>query len=95
MLDKPKRKQKSVEELLGLPKTKKGGRKKKKSVVFKSAIAAAALSISSNGIKNRNRIILNEEEAVWAVTKIMEEDFMGDEDEVISKIMTPEIEVLS
>lgn len=55
-------------------------------MVFRSAIAAAALSISSNGIKNRNRIILDEEEVAWTVSKIMEEDFMGDDDEVISKI---------
>lgn len=82
---------KSVEDILKLPKSKsRGGRKKQKCIVYRSAIAATALSvasISSGGIKNRNRIILNEEEAVWTVTKIIGEDYLGNDEEVFSKIM--------
>lgn len=60
---------------------------------YRSAIAAAdlsSLSVSSEGITNRNRILLNEAQAVWSVAKIMGEDYMGDDEEVISKIMIME-----
>ncbi|KAG5547287.1 hypothetical protein RHGRI_013083 [Rhododendron griersonianum] len=63
---KPKRKVKSVEEILGIPqaRNRKGGRRRKqKCVVFRSALAAAALSVSTEGINNRNRILLNESHA--------------------------------
>lgn len=50
-------------------------------------MAAAALFVSSEGINNRNKILLNEAQAVLAVAKIMAEDYLGDEEEVISKIM--------
>lgn len=93
-ISKGKRKQKSIEEILGLSKTngvKRGGKRgKQKCVVFRSAVAAAALSVSSEGINNRNRILLNEAQAVWTVTKIMGEDYMGNDEEVISKIMVME-----
>lgn len=56
-------------------------------MVFRAAIAAAALSVSSDGIKNRNRIILDEEEAAWTMSKIIEEDYMGEDEEVVSKFM--------
>ncbi|GFZ18405.1 hypothetical protein Acr_27g0001440 [Actinidia rufa] len=56
--EKPKRKQRSIEDILGLSKStksKKGGRRgKQKCVVYRSATAAAALSVSSKGITNRN-----------------------------------------
>lgn len=56
-------------------------------MVFRSAMAAVALSVSTEGINNRNRILLNEAEAVLTVTKIMGEDYLGNEEEIISKIM--------
>lgn len=61
------------------------GKKNKKCVVLRSAIATAALSasISSKGISNRNKILLNEAQAIWTVDKI---NYDGDENEVISKI---------
>ncbi|KAG5547289.1 hypothetical protein RHGRI_013085 [Rhododendron griersonianum] len=71
---KPKRKVKSVEEILGIPqaRNRKGGkRRKQKCVVFRSALAAAALSVSTEGINNRNRILLNESHAMWTVTNIL------------------------
>ncbi|KAI8525263.1 hypothetical protein RHMOL_Rhmol13G0217000 [Rhododendron molle] len=90
---RPKKKLKSVEDILGFkpkPSRKGGRRSKQKCVVFRSAIAAAALSVSSEGINNRNRILLNEAQAVWSVTKIMETDYLGNDEEVISKIMGEE-----
>lgn len=84
---KIKKRLKSVEELIGIPKHKKGGKKSKKCVVFRSAIAAAALSVSTEGTRNRNRIILDEKKAAWTITKIIGEDFMGNDEEVISRIM--------
>ncbi|GFY93080.1 hypothetical protein Acr_08g0014760 [Actinidia rufa] len=74
--DKPKRKQRSIEEIFGIPKSvksKKGGRKsKQRCVVFRSDMAAAALSVSTDGINNRNRILLSESKAAWSVTKSWE-----------------------
>lgn len=84
---KIKKRKKKIEDLIGFPKPKKGGRKTKKGVLLRSAIASAALSISSDGIKNRNRLILNEVEAAQTVSKIIGEDFLGDDDEVISNLM--------
>lgn len=89
--EKIKRRKKSIEELIGFPKSKKGGRKIKKGVLLRSAIASAALSISSEGFRNRNRLILNEDEAARSVSKIIGEDFSGDDDEVISKLMSNKI----
>ncbi|KAF7148022.1 hypothetical protein RHSIM_Rhsim03G0061100 [Rhododendron simsii] len=64
-----------------------GGRKKQKCVVFR---AAAALSVSSKDIRNRNRLIrLDVAQAAWTVTKIIGADYMGNE-EVVSKIMVTE-----
>lgn len=89
-----RRKQKSLEEILGVLKASEvkrdGRRKKQKCVVFRSTIAAAALSVSTDGINNRNRILLDEAQAVLSVTKIMGEDYVGDEEEVISRIMIME-----
>ncbi|KAI8562171.1 hypothetical protein RHMOL_Rhmol03G0014000 [Rhododendron molle] len=93
---KPKRKQKSVEEILGIPKPstkRKGGRRKKqKCVVFRSAIAATALSVSTEGIIIRNRILLNESQAAWTVTRIIGADYLGNDEEIISKIMVTDEE---
>ena len=95
--DKPKRKQKSIEEILGLSKpikSKKGCKRgKKRCVVFRSAMAAAALSVSTEGITNRNRILLSESKAAWSITKILETDYMGDDEEVLSRIMVTDEEV--
>lgn len=86
--EKIKKRKKTIEDLIGFPKSKKGGRKTKKGVLLRSAIASAALSISSDGFKRRNRLILNEEEAAFSVSKIIGEDFLGDDEEVISKLMS-------
>lgn len=92
----PKKKLKSVEEILRIPKGckkgKGGRRKKQKCVVFRSAIAAAALSIFSDGINYRNRIILNESQAAWTVTKIVGTDYLGNDEEFISKIIVTDEE---
>ncbi|GFY93207.1 hypothetical protein Acr_08g0016030 [Actinidia rufa] len=52
--DKPKRKQRSIEDILGLEKPVKskkgGGRAKQKCVVFCSAMAVAAFSVSTEGL---------------------------------------------
>ncbi|XP_057472861.1 uncharacterized protein LOC130761391 [Actinidia eriantha] len=100
MDEKPKRKQRSIEDILGLSKptkTKKGGRRgKQKCVVFRSAMAAAALSVSTEGITNKNRILISESKAAWSVTKILRTDYMGNDEEVISRIMvTGSMKILS
>lgn len=43
-------------------------------------------SISSNGIANRNRLLLNEAQTIWEVNKVIGIGYDGDEEEVISKI---------
>lgn len=93
--DKTKRKLRSIEDVLGLSKpsrSRRGRRAKQKCVVFRSAMAAAAISVSSEGIMNRNKILLSESKAAWSITKILGTDFMGDDEEVISKIMVTEEE---
>lgn len=55
-------------------------------------MAAVALSLSTEGINNRNGILLNEAEAVLTVTKIMGKDYLGNEEEIISKIMVTDEE---
>lgn len=75
--EKIKKRKKTIEELIGFPKSKKGGRKIKKGVLVRSAIASAALSISSEGFRNRNRLILNEEEAALSVSKNHWRRFFG------------------
>ncbi|KAE9444788.1 hypothetical protein C3L33_23313, partial [Rhododendron williamsianum] len=77
---------KDLVEILGtpipLPPTKnRGGRKKKnKRVVFRAAAAAVALSILSDGISNRNKILLNESQAVWQVNKMMKIGYKGSDE---------------
>ncbi|KAF7114134.1 hypothetical protein RHSIM_RhsimUnG0098100 [Rhododendron simsii] len=56
----------------------------KPKAIFLSAVAAMSLSISSNGIDNRNRIILDETQAVWVIDMItLGIGYDGDEGEVI------------
>lgn len=66
----------------------KGGRIKQKCVVFRSAVAAASpsASVSMDTIANRNKTLLNEAKAIWAINKAAGIGYDGDEDEVISKI---------
>ncbi|GFS40280.1 hypothetical protein Acr_00g0067550 [Actinidia rufa] len=94
--EKPKRKQRSIKDILGLSKSmksKKGGRRgKHKCVVYRSAMAAVALSVSSEGITNRNRLLISESNAAWSITKILGTDYMGKDDEVISTIMVTDEE---
>lgn len=89
---KGKKKRKTINDILGFSKVnsryKKGGGSKKKCVVLRSAVAAEALSasISSDGIANRNRIILNKAQTIWELNKLVGIGYEGDEEEVISKI---------
>lgn len=87
---KGKRQRKSINEILGYSRvnTSQSKGKRNKKVVFRAAVASAALSasISSGEINNRNRILLDEAQAIWAVDKLFGINYDGDEDEVISKI---------
>lgn len=58
-------------------------------MVLRSAVSAAALSasLSSDGINNRNRILLNEAQTIWEMNKLYGIGYDGDENEVISKIV--------
>lgn len=84
--------QHSINEILGYSKVNagdiKGKMNKKKCVVLRSAVASAALSasISSRDINNRNRILLDEAQAIWEVDKLFGLSYDGDENEVVSKI---------
>ncbi|KAI8539224.1 hypothetical protein RHMOL_Rhmol09G0165000 [Rhododendron molle] len=53
--------------MLGFPKPKKKGGKKKQSDLLRSAVAAAALPLSSIGI---NRTYLDEAHAIWPLTRL-------------------------
>lgn len=96
---KGKKKRKNIDDILGFSKVntrnQKGGRRNK-CVVLRSAVAAAALSasVSSGGINNRNKILLDEAQTIWAVNKIMDIGYEGDEEEVISKIVELEAQNL-
>ncbi|KAI8567696.1 hypothetical protein RHMOL_Rhmol02G0141800 [Rhododendron molle] len=97
---KGKKKRKSIYDILGFTKVNslnnKGRKNKQKCKVFRSAVAAVALSasISSGGIVNRNRIILNEAQTIWECNKIMGMGYDGDEDEVVSRFADMEAEDL-
>ncbi|GFZ09150.1 hypothetical protein Acr_20g0009580 [Actinidia rufa] len=78
-------------------KSKKGkqrGRRRKSSsgVILRSAMAAASLSasISVGGVANRNRLILDEAQAAWAIGKLLGMEYKGEEDEVVSKMVRME-----
>ncbi|KAH7858981.1 hypothetical protein Vadar_030106 [Vaccinium darrowii] len=57
-----------------------------KGVIVQSTTAVASLSISSNGIRNKNRLLISEATDVWANLKTLGLSYKGDDDEVISKI---------
>ena len=96
LAEKSKRKLRSIEDILGLPKParskRRGRRAKQTCVVFCTAMAAAALSVSTEGITNRNKILLSESKAARAITQILRSDFMGNEEEVMSRIMVTDEE---
>lgn len=89
---KGKKKRKNIDEILGNPKVNKWNQKGRKGstkcVVFRSAIAAAALSasVSSEGICNRNKNILSEAQAIRQMNRIIGYKYDGEDEEVISKI---------
>ncbi|KAI8530680.1 hypothetical protein RHMOL_Rhmol11G0078400 [Rhododendron molle] len=62
----------------------------------RSAIVALALStsISSDGVINRNKIILDEAQAIWTCNKIMGLGYDGEKDEVITKFAAMEAQDL-
>ncbi|KAH7833188.1 hypothetical protein Vadar_003897 [Vaccinium darrowii] len=62
-------------------------RRKMKQVVFRLAAAAASLSISSDGIRNKNRILMDEAQAIWTMGKVLEGKATGSEDEIVSKLV--------
>ncbi|KAI8527605.1 hypothetical protein RHMOL_Rhmol12G0088300 [Rhododendron molle] len=82
-------KQKSIEQILDIPKTKKKGGKRSKVVLFRFAVAAAALPISFERV---SRTHLDEAQAIWEVNKIMGLSYMGDEKDVIRRIVIMEVE---
>ncbi|KAG5532640.1 hypothetical protein RHGRI_027065 [Rhododendron griersonianum] len=88
---KGKKKRKTIDDILGITRVNsvnnKSRNNKPKCAVYRSAVAALALSasISSDGVINRNRIILDEAQAIWTCNKIMGLGYDGEEDEVISK----------
>lgn len=88
---KARRKNKTIEEILNLTKPS-SERKKQKCVVYRSAAAAMALSVSTDGIVNRNRILLNEAQAARALDNLFGNNFKGSEEEVVSKILQMEIQ---
>ncbi|KAH7861656.1 hypothetical protein Vadar_029023 [Vaccinium darrowii] len=87
------RRLKSWEEILGVKEIDEDGRgggrrrRKTKQVVFRSAAAAVSLTLSSEGIRNRNRILLDEAQAVWAMGKIVGGKAASSENEIISKLV--------
>ncbi|KAI8539359.1 hypothetical protein RHMOL_Rhmol09G0176500 [Rhododendron molle] len=88
---KRKKKRKTIDDILGFTRVNslnnKSRNNKPKCAVYRSAVAALALStsISLDGVTNRNKIILDEAEAIWTCNKIMGLGYEGEEDEVISK----------
>lgn len=87
-----KKRRKNIDDILGNSKVnkwnQKGRKGNKKCVVLRSAIAAAALSasVSTEGISNRNNIILSEAQAIRQMNKIIGYKYDGEDEEVISKI---------
>ncbi|KAH7838802.1 hypothetical protein Vadar_031329 [Vaccinium darrowii] len=86
------RRLKSWEEILGVKEidnnSLNGGRRRKKTkqVVFRSAAAAVSLTLLFEGIRNRNRILLDEAQAIWTMGRIVGGEAVGFENEVISKL---------
>lgn len=87
---KPGRKKKTWEDILGLnffyDKSLFGGRRRKKTkqVVFRSAVAAASLSVSSEGTR-RNKLLINDAQAIRAMDKIVGGEAVGSEDDAMAK----------
>ncbi|KAI8522486.1 hypothetical protein RHMOL_Rhmol13G0001100 [Rhododendron molle] len=88
---KGKKKRKTIDDILGFTRinsfNNKSRNNKPKCAVHRSAITALVLSasISSDGVINRNRIILDEAQTIWTCNKIMGLGYDGEEDKVISK----------
>ncbi|KAH7862757.1 hypothetical protein Vadar_009108 [Vaccinium darrowii] len=61
-------------------------RKKIKQAVYRSAIAAASLSFSSDGIRNRNKILIKKAQEIWSLGKTVGGEATGPEEEVISRL---------
>ncbi|KAI8566658.1 hypothetical protein RHMOL_Rhmol02G0058800 [Rhododendron molle] len=84
---KGKKKRKTIDDILGFTRVSsfnnKSRNNKPKCAVYRSAVAALALSasLSSDGVINRNRIILDEAQAIWTCNKIMGLVYDGEEDE--------------
>ncbi|GFZ10960.1 hypothetical protein Acr_22g0003580 [Actinidia rufa] len=55
-------------------------------------MAAAAFSVSTEGITNRNKILISEEKAAWSLTRILGTDYVGNDEDVISRIMVTDEE---
>ena len=75
-------------------KERKRGRTRKRSscATLRSIMAAVSLSvsISAEGVANRNRLILDEAQAAWEIGKLLGMEYEGDEDEVVSKMVRME-----
>ncbi|KAI8565684.1 hypothetical protein RHMOL_Rhmol03G0279900 [Rhododendron molle] len=89
---KGKKKRKTIDDILGFTRVSsfnnKSRNNKPKCAVYRSAVAALALSasLSSDRVINRNRIILDKAQAIWTYNKIIGLGNDGEEDEVISKL---------
>lgn len=68
------------------------GKRIKKCVVFRSVVVVATLSTSvlEDGIANRNKILFNEAQVIWAINKATCIGYEEDKDEVISNIVEME-----
>lgn len=65
----------------------KGGnirKKQPKQAIFRSAADVVSLSLSRDGMRNRNRIILNEAQTAWSLAKTKNVEREGPEEEVTS-----------
>ncbi|KAG5556792.1 hypothetical protein RHGRI_007150 [Rhododendron griersonianum] len=88
---KGKKNRKTIDDILRFTRVNslnnKSWNNKPKCAVYRSIVAVLALSASifSDGVTNRNRIILDEAQAIWTCNKIMGLEYDGEEDEVISK----------
>ncbi|KAI8005852.1 hypothetical protein LOK49_LG07G00562 [Camellia lanceoleosa] len=90
-LSKKKSKRKLLQQVLGNisagEKSRRCGRKKGgKPATFRPEASTISLSLSSDAIANRNRILLNEAEAVWKIGKLLDLHSDEHDDEVVSKI---------
>ncbi|KAI8551124.1 hypothetical protein RHMOL_Rhmol06G0160900 [Rhododendron molle] len=97
---KGRKKRKTIDDILGFTRVNsldnKSRNNKSKCTVYRSVVAALALStcISSDGVINKNRIVLDEAQVIWTCNKIMGLGYDGEEGEVISKFVDMVIEDL-